>query len=211
MRLNANYMRIGWATPKDAFIAMWGGKNGDKPPALALDIHYEYDADGNPLLETMSFFDPLSYEDWLLCEVRKGQIFDHVTKAPIPMDKTIKTVRGPVRIPTVIVCPKYFEMPDKKLKPTSRGIRERDKNRCGYTGQLLTNSTFSLDHIIPRSKGGRDTWGNLIACHKDVNTKKGNKSNEEAGLKLLVRPYEPKSMPLCVFHNQVKHPDHKHF
>src|SRR4051812_42680791 len=101
LRLNANYMRIGWATPKDAFIAMWGGVGGDKPPAVALDIHYDLDADGNPILEQMAWFDNLSWEEWLMVEPRKG------------IDKTIGTAKGIVRVPTVIMCPKFFDMPEK--------------------------------------------------------------------------------------------------
>lgn len=84
-------------------------------------------------------------------------------------------------------------------------------HNCQYTGVELTNKTFSLDHIIPRSKGGRDNWHNLVAAHKDVNSKKGNKFNHEVGLKLLKKPVAPLSLPLCAIYSEIKHPDHQHF
>jgi 5-methylcytosine-specific restriction endonuclease McrA len=80
---------------------------------------------------------------------------------------------------------------------TARGaIRERDGNRCQYTGQLLTPDEGSLDHVLPRSRGGADTWENLVWSSKQVNTRKGNRLPHEAGLKLLSVPRAPKELPV---------------
>ena len=73
--------------------------------------------------------------------------------------------------------------------------RERDDNRCQYTGRLLAPEEGSLDHILPRSRGGADTWENLVWSSKDVNTRKGNRLPHEAGLKLLRAPRAPKELP----------------
>jgi 5-methylcytosine-specific restriction endonuclease McrA len=62
-----------------------------------------------------------------------------------------------------------------------------------YTGRKLTQDELSVDHVIPRCKGGNDTWENLVTCTRSLNSKKGNKSLEEAGLKLRYRPYKPKN------------------
>ena len=127
------------------------------------------------------------------------------------LDKVIHTSKRIIRIPTIIICSQYSLMPMKQQKPTSQAIRRRDGNKCVYTGVALTNSTFSLDHVVPRSKGGKDSWTNLASCHKDVNSRKGNRFNHEVGLKLSKKLVAPLSIPFCNLHTEVKHPDHAFF
>lgn len=200
LRLNANYMRLGWSTVADAFVAMAGESPDGSPPALALDIQYEYDEYGKPIVEKMKSFDRLEWDYWLMLEPRRGDL-----------DKVIHTSKRVIRVPTVILCPRFHIMPTKELRATPSGIRQRDNNTCQYTGVPLTNKTFSLDHVTPKSKGGKDTWTNLVACHKDVNSRKGNKSNDEAGLVLKKKLVAPKPMPICNLVTDIKHPDHAHF
>jgi len=69
-------------------------------------------------------------------------------------------------------------------------------NRCQYTGELLKPEEGSLDHVVPRSRGGADAWENLVWSSKDVNTRKGNRLPQEAGLKLLSVPRAPKELPV---------------
>lgn len=200
LQVNANYMRLGWTTPAAAFCMLMGEEKDGSAPALALDIHYEYDEYGKPMTDRDPVFDRLEWEYWMMLDPRRGDL-----------DKVIHTSKRIIRIPTVIVCSKYFLMPMKEQKISKTNIRRRDGNRCLYTGVELTNKTFSLDHITPRSKGGKDTWENLASCHKDVNSKKGDKSNDEAGLKLLKKPVAPKSIPMCSLVVGNFHPDHVWF
>src|SRR6185436_5657839 len=94
---------------------------------------------------------PVTWEEWL----------------PIrPQDRAVQTVRGPVRVPTVIVAVNFAKVPKKRPKLSARSIRERDRNRCQYTGALLRPEDGSLDHVVPRSRGGRDTWENLVWASK---------------------------------------------
>jgi 5-methylcytosine-specific restriction endonuclease McrA len=65
-----------------------------------------------------------------------------------------------------------------------------------YTGKLLRPDEGSLDHVLPRSRGGKDEWGNLVWSDKTVNAKKGNRLPHEAGLKLLTVPRAPKELPV---------------
>jgi hypothetical protein len=197
--LNGNFMRIGWKTPADAFGAMMGESSDGSPPALALDIRYKLDKDGSMNTEKMAHIDRFEWEYWMILEPREG------------LDSVIKTTRGDIRIPTILICPNYREMVMKEIKPTSRALREQYKNRCAYSGIELTNKTFSKDHIIPVSKGGGNGWKNLVPCHKDINSKKGNKSNEEANLKLLYPVVEPKKMPQCALVKGYFHVDHEQF
>ena len=107
----------------------------------------------------------------------------------------MQTVRGPIRVPTVIVAVNYAKVPKKRPKLCARAIRERDGNRCQYTGRVLRPDEGSLDHVVPRSRGGKNAWENLVWAGKDVNARKGNRLPHEAGLKLLSVPRAPKELP----------------
>ena len=77
----------------------------------------------------------------------------------------------------------YARVPKKRPKLSARAIRERDGNRCQYTGRLLHPDEGNLDHIVPRSRGGADTWENLVWSAKDVNQRKADRLPHEAGLR----------------------------
>src|SRR5881409_857081 len=126
---------------------------------------------------------PVTWEEWLSLPIRA-------------QDRAVLAVRGPVRVPTVIVAVNFAKVPKKRPKLSARSIRERDRNRCQYTGALLRPDEGSLDHVVPRSRGGRDTWENLVWASKRVNTKKADRLPHEAGLKLLHEPRAPKELPV---------------
>ena len=126
---------------------------------------------------------PVTWEEWIRLPIRD-------------QDEAVRTVRGPIRVPTVIVAVNYAKVPKKRPKLCARTIRERDGNRCQYTGALLRPEEGSLDHVVPRSRGGPDTWENLVWAAKSVNHRKGNRLPHEAGLKLLTVPRAPKEVPV---------------
>ena len=96
----------------------------------------------------------------------------------------------------------FAKVPKKRPRLCARSIRERDRNRCQYTGALLRTDEGSPDHVVPRSRGGRDTWENLVWSTKSVNTKKADRLPHEAGLKLLSVPRAPKELPVtALLHN----------
>ena len=66
-------------------------------------------------------------------------------------------------------------------------------HNCMYTGEKLTRETVSVDHILPVSKGGQNTWENLATCQKALNIWKGDRTPKECGLKLLKKPEKPKN------------------
>ena len=125
---------------------------------------------------------PVSWDEWITLPMR-------------PQDNAVQTVRGPIRVPTVIVAVNYAKVPKKRPKLCARAIRERDGNRCQYTGRVLRPEEGSLDHILPRSRGGKNAWENLVWAGKEVNARKGNRLPHEAGLKLLRVPRAPKELP----------------
>jgi 5-methylcytosine-specific restriction endonuclease McrA len=139
--------------------------------ATALDIEGE-----NPIR-------PVTWAEWITLPIRDS-------------DNLVRTARGSIRVPTVIVAINFARVPKKRPKLCAKTIRERDGSRCQYTGQLLKPEEGSLDHVLPRSRGGADTWENLVWSSKDVNSRKGNRLPHEAGLKLLSLPRAPKELPV---------------
>jgi len=126
---------------------------------------------------------PVTWDEWITLPIR-------------PQDNAVRTTRGAIRVPTVIVAVNYARVPKKRPKLCARAIRERDGNRCQYTGALLRPDEGSLDHVVPRSRGGADAWENLVWSSKAVNASKGNRLPHEAGLKLINVPRAPKELPV---------------
>jgi 5-methylcytosine-specific restriction endonuclease McrA len=126
---------------------------------------------------------PVTWDEWITLPIR-------------PQDNAVQTVRGAIRVPTVVVAVNYAKVPKKRPKLCAKTIRERDGNRCQYTGKLLKPDEGSLDHVLPRSRGGADTWENLVWSCKEVNTRKADRLPHEAGLKLLSTPRAPKELPV---------------
>jgi 5-methylcytosine-specific restriction endonuclease McrA len=144
---------------------------------LTTNIATALDMDGDQNIR------PVTWTEWLTLPVRE-------------QDAAVLTVRGAIRAPTVIVTANFAKVPKKRPKLCSKAIRERDGNRCQYTGKLLRPDEGSLDHILPRSRGGKDEWRNLVWSDKAVNARKGNRLPQEAGLKLLRPPVAPKALPV---------------
>jgi 5-methylcytosine-specific restriction endonuclease McrA len=134
--LNRNWQAINIRTPQDAFCQMATNV------ATPLDIELG-DAAGAKALR------PVTWDEWITLPVREG-------------DHAVRTARGAIRVPTVIVAVNFAKMPRKRPKLCAKTIRERDGNRCQYTGKLLKPDEGSLDHVLPRSRGGADTWENLV-------------------------------------------------
>lgn len=98
--------------------------------------------------------------------------------------------------PTVIRLLRYVYIPYKKNLPITReNIYKRDGHACVYCD---STKKLTIDHVFPKSRGGKNTWMNLVTCCSKCNNKKDNKTPEEAGLKLLRKPYEPKSMEVVL-------------
>jgi 5-methylcytosine-specific restriction endonuclease McrA len=126
---------------------------------------------------------PVTWDEWITLPIR-------------PQDNAVRTVRGSIRVPTGLVAVNYARVPKKRPKLCARTIRERDDNRCQYTGRELRPEEGSLDHVLPRSRGGKDTWENLVWSSKAVNARKGDRLPHEVGLKLLKAPRAPKELPV---------------
>ena len=96
-----------------------------------------------------------------------------------------------VRVPEVIVLSKFDRVPRTTVKLSRRNIFIRDGYRCQYTGKKLKSNEGTLDHVMPKSRGGRTTWENIVLCSVEANSRKGNRTPEEAGMKLVKEPKKP--------------------
>jgi 5-methylcytosine-specific restriction endonuclease McrA len=123
---------------------------------------------------------PVDWDRWITLPLVEGDDF-------------VKTPRGDIRIPRVIIAVNYRALKPKKLSPTKVNLAKRQGYRCAYTGEKIRLNDLSVDHVVPRSRGGRNGWDNVVAAHKEVNNRKGNRTPEEAGLKLLFRHNGPPS------------------
>ena len=163
--LNRNWQAVNVRTPQEAFCMMATNV------ATGLEI------------EGQNHIRPVIWDEWSTLPFR-------------PQDNAVRTVRGPIRVPNRDrggqLRQSTQEAPEELC---ARAIRERDGNRCQYTGRVLRPDEGSMDHVLPRSRGGKNAWENLVWAGKDVNARKGNRLPHEAGLKLLSVPRTPKELP----------------
>ena len=90
--------------------------------------------------------------------------------------------------PVIIRLLNYVRYRVKNLKINRNRVFKRDNHQCVYCG---SKRSLTIDHVVPKSKGGNNSWTNLVTCCSPCNRKKGDKTPEEANMKLQIRPYEP--------------------
>jgi 5-methylcytosine-specific restriction endonuclease McrA len=111
--------------------------------------------------------------------------------APGPGDDAIGTPRGPLRVPRVLLLRGYNRVPSAPLRLSRRNVLLRDGFTCQYCGARPPVRDLNLDHVLPRSRGGRSTWDNLVASCRTCNIKKGYATPEECGMYPCTRPNRP--------------------
>jgi len=129
-----------------------------------------------------------------------------------PHAESVHTISFRIRVPRVILLLVFDELPAKEVKFTRHNIFERDKNTCQYCGKTLDRKDLNLDHVVPRDRGGPTTWENIVCSCIPCNTRKGNRTPQEAHLRLIRKPRRPKWRPFL--HVQVGLPAHdqwRHF
>lgn len=195
LNLNAHWQPIGFRSVRDAIIDLSGASLHVKPACLALDLNFELDEDGNPMYDKPTYMNAVTWDEWLELPIRD---FDYV----------INTQHKKIRIPTITIASNFKKMPIKNFGdiPSKYDIYIRDGGICQYTGKKIHRSNGTIDHVIPKSKGGSNRWDNLVLCSKDVNTKKGNKSLKESGLKLRSVPRKPDAVPISHLITERNHP-----
>ncbi len=131
-------------------------------------------------------FTPVSVTDiargFKLVYKGKAEVLEHDESNPIVTDQQV------YKRPSVIRLLKYVVLPFKKLKPTRENIFRRDGLKCLYCD---STKNLTIDHVIPRSRGGGNTWENLATCCSKCNVTKGSKTPAEAEMKMRHKPFKP--------------------
>jgi 5-methylcytosine-specific restriction endonuclease McrA len=107
----------------------------------------------------------------------------------------IHTVNFKIKVPEVIVLSFFNGAHRSEIKFSRRNIFERDKNICQYCGRQFKKMELTLDHIVPRSCGGRSTWENLVLACVPCNVRKGSRLPDEARMPLIREPRKPRWIP----------------
>lgn len=97
-----------------------------------------------------------------------------------------------LKIPAVVRLVKPFKRFFKPLKFSRTNVYTRDEYRCCYCGQKFKPNDLTYDHVLPRSQGGETRWDNIVSCCDRDNAKKAGRTPQQAGMKLLKEPYQPK-------------------
>jgi 5-methylcytosine-specific restriction endonuclease McrA len=104
----------------------------------------------------------------------------------------VHTIDRAIAIPRVIILQIYDRLPKQKVRFSRHNIYARDDNTCQYCRRQFPRTELNLDHVVPRARGGRTTWENVVCCCVPCNLKKGCRLPEEAGMRLLKTPDRPR-------------------
>lgn len=108
----------------------------------------------------------------------------------------IRCVRFELAVPRIIRLLTYDRLPRRQVKFNRRNIYARDHGRCQYCGGRFPSSELTLDHVVPRSRGGHTDWANVVCSCVRCNVRKGGRTPREAGMKLIAQPAKPKRSPV---------------
>lgn len=131
------------------------------------------------------------YRALSVCSVYKAFLLTYLQKAETVNKvegKYIRTVSNAFDVPSVIRLYNYVNIPYKNVMLTRHNVFKRDGYKCVYCS--ATND-LTIDHVLPRSKGGASTWSNLVTACRSCNSRKGDSLPEEAGMELPYKPYRP--------------------
>ncbi len=115
-----------------------------------------------------------------------------------PHDDWIRSVNFEIQVPRVIRLLSYDRLPRQTVRFNRRNLFARDSNRCQYCGKKFPTSELSIDHVVPRSRGGDTTWENVVCSCVRCNVRKGGRTPEEAQMRLVKAPVKPKRSPLVM-------------
>jgi len=107
----------------------------------------------------------------------------------------VRTVHFHIAVPRIIRLMIYDRLPQQDVKFNRRNIFARDRNRCQYCGKRYSTTELSLDHVVPRSRGGSSTWNNIVCCCLRCNVRKGGRTPNEASMALITPPKKPRRNP----------------
>ncbi|NVJ45617.1 MAG: HNH endonuclease [Cytophagia bacterium] len=131
-------------------------------------------------------FSPLS-----VCSAERAFLLLYLQKAELVHDDPqtkLRSIDSEHPMPSVIRLQKYIFIPFKSVILTRQNVFKRDRQKCQYCGK---SKDLTIDHVLPKSRGGKSTWTNLVAACQRCNSIKGDKTPEEAEMPLASKPFKP--------------------
>jgi len=115
-----------------------------------------------------------------------------------PGEDYLKAVHFDLQVPRILRLTRYERMPKSTVRFNRKNLFARDNHACQYCGVSRPPNQMSLDHVIPRSMGGKTTWENIVCCCLVCNSRKGGRTPHQAGMRLLSKPIKPTTNPAMV-------------
>ena len=137
-------------------------------------------------------YEPLRVIDWkkaiTLLMLGKVEVIEEY-------GRDIHSVTFTIKLPSVVRLLRMVRTPKTPVKFSRQNIYARDKYRCQYCGRRFPIEDFTYDHVIPKSRGGKTAWRNIVTCCMQCNRKKGGRTPKEAMMTLVRKPSKPKWLP----------------
>ncbi|HAU36129.1 MAG TPA: HNH endonuclease [Phycisphaerales bacterium] len=124
------------------------------------------------------------------------EVSEHRARYEREHHEWVRCVRFELAVPKIVRLLVYDRLPRQPVKFNRRNIYARDGNRCQYCGRKYSTSELTLDHVVPRSRGGGTDWTNIVCCCVKCNVHKGGRTPGEAHMKLVAEPVKPKRSPV---------------
>ncbi|NLF73469.1 MAG: HNH endonuclease [Candidatus Anammoximicrobium sp.] len=134
------------------------------------------------------------FETW--CELSQFWCEDPSLLAGLDQSDWVRAVRYRIQAPRIIRLLRFDQTPRQTVRLNRRTLFARDGHCCQYCGKPYPHSQLSLDHVTPRSRGGTTCWENVVTCCLHCNSQKGNRTPQEAGMRLQMHPAKPKHNPM---------------
>ena len=134
------------------------------------------------------------YSALTLCSVERAMILILLRKADLVESLPDHFVRSPTvqfPWPSIVRLKGYVAVPYKRVMISRKNVMRRDRFRCQYCG---SREKLTVDHVMPKSRGGKDTWENLVTACTPCNNRKGSRTPEEAEMPLARKPFRPTSV-----------------
>lgn len=149
-----------------------------------------------------------SYEPLQLISIRRAVVLLLQEKAELieATEQFLRAQGHKFEIPLVIRLVRYIRIPRRMRLPCSRrGVLSRDRETCQYCGVQPGRSSLTVDHVLPRSRGGMTVWENVVTACRDCNHRKGGRTPEEANMVLLTRPRQPQYVAFALLGELERH------
>ncbi len=178
--------------PGQGSIASWDAGNAipsvqkpEKRPQASKHVYRRPAIMQEPVLVLNATFEPIN-----VTAVRRAMVLllKGVAQAEEINQSEVHSSSRAMKVPSVIRLLAYRHIPQQSRALSRKNILLRDRNTCQFCGNIFPASELTLDHVMPRSRGGRSSWENLVSACYQCNNRKGDRTPEEAGIKLVRRP-----------------------